>query len=99
MIQATFTHITFKGLRPLSKKQAEIMIYLIRYIRKNGFSPTFAEMARNTGFQNTGTIYGHVLSLINKGYLYQKKKNKTGLTLTEATEGIPPRYIKKKLRR
>ena len=53
----------------LTKRQKEILDYLKGYREKHGYSPTFEEIAVTFGFSSKGTVYKHVRTLKEKGFI------------------------------
>lgn len=54
---------------PLSKTQRAVLNYLVEYIDRHGYSPTYDEIARRFGYRSLSTAYGHVRSLSDKGVI------------------------------
>ena len=52
----------------LTKRQHKLLQYIEAYRERGGISPTFQEMASNSG-RSISTVHGLVKELINKGYL------------------------------
>jgi len=55
--------------QPLTKKQAEILSFITSYVKENGYSPTYREIADELGTGSTATIHEHIKNLETKGYL------------------------------
>ncbi|HEV2147532.1 MAG TPA: hypothetical protein VGR37_09045 [Longimicrobiaceae bacterium] len=51
----------------LTRKQRELIDYLTTYIRDNGYSPTYEEIARRFGYRSRSTVHEHIRNLVNKG--------------------------------
>ncbi|MDP6457445.1 MAG: transcriptional repressor LexA [Candidatus Marinimicrobia bacterium] len=60
----------------LTKRQKEILDYLKDFVSKNGYAPTFNEIAVAFDFRSKGTVYKHIKALKNKG-LIQHEWNRT----------------------
>lgn len=56
-------------MQPLTKKQKEILDYIINFIDENGYSPSYREIAANFDFSSTATVAEYVNLLRSKGYL------------------------------
>lgn len=70
----------------LTKKQEAILIYIKKYIAKNGFPPTVREIATYVNLSSPATVHVHLTNLIEKGYLKRNKKNKRMLELLVPNE-------------
>lgn len=67
--------------RLITKRQKEVLNFVIRFIAKNGYPPALKEIAEFLGTENISTAQYFIQELEDKGYL----KKKTG-----ATRGISP---------
>jgi repressor LexA len=56
-------------LDKLTKKQSEILEFVIGYIREHEFSPSYREIADHFGISSTATVHEHIKNLESKGYL------------------------------
>lgn len=54
---------------PLTKRQAEILDYIRRYIERHNYAPSYREIGRHFELSSTATIAEHIESLKAKGYL------------------------------
>lgn len=53
----------------LYEKERRILVYLVNFQQKFGYSPTLREIAAGTGLKSPATVHEHISSLIQKGYL------------------------------
>ncbi len=53
----------------LTKRQRELLDFLKEYISRQGYSPTFEEIAGHFNFRSKGTVYKHILNLKKKGFI------------------------------
>lgn len=53
----------------LTKKQSEILDFIVQYIRDHDYSPTYREIAGHFGISSTATVHEHIKNLETKGYL------------------------------
>ena len=56
----------------VTKRQKQILDYLKNYISRNGYSPTFDEIAAFFSFSSKGTVYKHIRALKVKGLITQE---------------------------
>ncbi|MFN4244996.1 MAG: LexA family protein [Brevinematia bacterium] len=66
----------------LSSKQAKTLEFIIEYIKKNSFSPTYQEIAKNQKI-NIKSVAQRLNQLKRKGYIEIKKNIPRGIVLTE----------------
>lgn len=71
----------------LTKKQKQILSYVESYIKKNGVSPTFAEIGRHTK-KVFSTVHEHVEALIKKGFLIKANNSSRGIELKKQSEMV-----------
>lgn len=57
----------------LTKRQAEILSYIRRYVEENGYAPSYREIGQHFGLSSTATIAGHIDSLKEKGYIFHEE--------------------------
>ncbi len=70
---------------PLTRKQREILDYLQAAITRNGFAPSFEEIAEQFGYQSLATVHEHLINLEKKGYIRREYNE------SRAIEVLPPR--------
>ncbi len=70
---------------PLTRKQHEILDYVSAAIARNGFAPSFEEIAEHFGYQSLATVHEHLSNLERKGYI------RRGYNESRAIEVLPPR--------
>ncbi|HET9065953.1 MAG TPA: transcriptional repressor LexA [Gemmatimonadales bacterium] len=54
---------------PLTRKQREILDFLTQAIDRQGFAPSFEEIAEEFGYQSLATVHEHLTNLERKGYI------------------------------
>src|SRR5262247_4590599 len=70
---------------PLTRRQKQIVDYLSDYIERNGYAPSFEEIARQFGFQSLATVHEHLTNLERKGYIRRTHNE------SRAIEIVPPK--------
>jgi len=53
----------------MTKRQTEILNFIVSYVRDNGYAPSYREIAEHFGISSTATVHEHVKNLESKGYL------------------------------
>jgi len=69
-------------LEPLTKRQKEIFEFIQKFIDKNGYAPSFREIAYYFEFSSTGTVAEYISILEEKGYLTREAISARSLQLT-----------------
>lgn len=62
------TH-TAMTMESLTKKQREILDYILKVIRERDYTPSYREIATALGLSSPATVHEHVARLREKGYL------------------------------
>src|SRR5450432_3316224 len=53
----------------LTRRQKEVMDFLSQFITKNGYSPSYEEIASGLGLASLATVHKHIQALETKQYL------------------------------
>ncbi len=53
----------------LTKRQAEILEYIVSYLREHGYPPSYREVGEHLGISSTATVHEHIKNLEAKGFL------------------------------
>ncbi len=60
--------------RELTKRQAEILDYIISMVQEKGYPPTIAEIGTQFGIASTNGVNDHLIALERKGYIERSSK-------------------------
>ncbi len=66
----------------LPNRQARALTFLRRFHRKNGYSPTFREIADSMGITPAGAVR-HIVALTKKGYIETTPKIARSIRILE----------------
>jgi len=71
----------------LTKKQQEVLDYIIKFKNKYGIPPTNREIGKALGKSSSGTVHAFLNILSDKGYIkYQKNKARTIVVLRSSDD-------------
>ena len=75
----------------VSKKQEEILNYIDKTIKSNGYSPTVREICEAVGLKSTSTVQYHIKKLIDLGFLNKSENISRSITsrTVDTKYGIP----------
>ena len=75
----------------VSKKQEEILNYIDKTIKSNGYSPTVREICEAVGLKSTSTVQYHLKKLIELGFLNKSENISRSITsrTVDSKYGIP----------
>lgn len=62
-------------MKALTKRQSEILQYIIDFIEKVGYPPTYREIGNNFGFNSTNGVFCHLNLIERKGYIARDGKS------------------------
>ncbi|HEX5972912.1 MAG TPA: transcriptional repressor LexA [Gemmatimonadaceae bacterium] len=74
---------------PLTKRQREILNYLTLYSERNGYAPSFEEIAENFSYNSLATVHEHLSNLERKGFI------KRSYNESRAIEILPSELVPK----
>jgi repressor LexA len=57
------------GRMTLTKRQKEVLDYLVGFLNKNGYSPSFEEIANSLKLTSLATVHKHLSTLEKKGFI------------------------------
>jgi repressor LexA len=73
----------------LTRRQKELMEFIVRFVEDHGYSPSYEEMARGLSLNSLATVHKHVLALESKDYL------RRGFNQSRSVE-ISGRYVEER---
>jgi repressor LexA len=65
----------------LTRRQRQVLDYVAGFIQKNGYSPSYDEIADGMGLASLATVHKHLTSLCNKAYLKRGANQSRSLDL------------------
>lgn len=68
-----------KKSEELGKREKDILAFIEKQIKENGYPPSVREIGKSVGLSSTATVHGYLTKLKQKGYI--KKENQKGRTL------------------
>jgi len=71
---------------PLTKRQKQVMDLIDGFVRENGYSPSYEEIAKGLGLASLATVHKHISGLEKKSYL------RRGFNQSRSLE-VGPKYI------
>lgn len=78
-------------VRP-TKKQREILDYIIKFIAEHGYSPSYREIMNGLNYTSVATVSLHVNSLITRGHLRKRDHSARSLEVVSVQE-IAPKIV------
>jgi len=69
----------------ITRRQKEVLEFISDFVQKNGYSPSFEEIARGLDLRSLATVHKHITNLQNKGLLARAHNRSRSLDV------LPPR--------
>ncbi|MFH1366536.1 MAG: transcriptional repressor LexA [Patescibacteria group bacterium] len=69
-------------MEKLTKKQREILNFILSYQQDHEYSPSYEEIGENFGLTSKATVHAHIQALKNKGYLKSEAGAPRSLEIT-----------------
>lgn len=68
---------TIKNVHPRTKRQKEVLDYITRFMDRNGYEPSYQQIARQLGVSSRAGIQRHVAALESQGLIERRRENGT----------------------
>src|SRR5216684_3912639 len=87
--------IRYNRRMAITRRQKEVIDFLSSFTQKNGYSPSYEEIAHGIGLTSLATVHKHVTNLQNKGLLQRAHNRSRSIdvlpvrTKTRSTERLP----------
>ena len=75
--------------KPITKRQKEVLNFVIRFMAKNGYPPALKEIAGFLGTKNISTAQYFIKELEDKGYLKKKTSAARGISPISQSQSVP----------
>jgi repressor LexA len=72
----------------LTKRQKEVLDYLVTFLNKHGYSPSFEEIARALKLTSLATVHKHLSTLERKGYIRRGYNQSRSLEILQLPKPI-----------
>lgn len=82
--------------RGLSKRQAEILDYIVRQITVKGYPPSVREIGEAVGLQSSSTVHNHLTQLEQKGYIRRDPTKPRAIMILKANDEMKAYYEEEK---
>ncbi|HZL25065.1 MAG TPA: transcriptional repressor LexA [Acidobacteriaceae bacterium] len=76
----------------ITRRQKEVIDFLSSFTNKNGYSPSYEEIAAGLGLSSLATVHKHVTNLANKGMLQRAHNRSRSIDVIPQRTGKRPIY-------
>jgi len=72
----------------LTKRQKEVLDFLVHFHNKHGYSPSFEEIARSLKLTSLATVHKHITTLERKGYVRRGYNQSRSIEVTQLPKQV-----------
>lgn len=75
--------------QPLSRRQQQILDFIVDEIQTNGYGPTVREIVVHVGDKSPTSVHRHLKTLEARGYIKRQANKSRSIQLAEGLRGLP----------
>ncbi|HVA17954.1 MAG TPA: helix-turn-helix domain-containing protein, partial [Candidatus Dormibacteraeota bacterium] len=79
----------------LTKRQKEVLDYLVGFLNKHGYSPSFEEIARALKLTSLATVHKHLSTLEKKGFVRRGYNQSRSIEITQLPKPVRDQVIER----
>jgi repressor LexA len=79
----------------LTKRQKEVLDYLVSFLNKHGYSPSFEEIARALKLTSLATVHKHLSTLEKKGFVRRGYNQSRSIEITQLPKPVRDQVIER----
>src|SRR5271165_661788 len=79
----------------LTKRQTEVLNYLEAFLHKNGYSPSFEEIAHGLKLTSLATVHNHLSTLEKKGFIRRGYNQSRSIEVTQLPKSVREQVIER----
>jgi repressor LexA len=83
------------ALMTLTKRQKEVLDFLVTFTNKNGYSPSFEEIGRALKLTSLATVHKHINTLERKGFIRRGYNQSRSIEVTQLPKPIREQVIER----
>jgi repressor LexA len=76
--------IRYNAGMAVTRRQKEVLDFISGFVQRNGYSPSFEEIARGLDLKSLATVHKHITNLQNKGLLQRAHNRSRSIDVTPA---------------
>ena len=80
----------------LGKREVDILNFIEKQIKQNGYPPSVREIGKSVGLSSTATVHGYLTKLEQKGYIKKENQKGRALRLVKGTKEQKSNQIEEK---
>jgi len=79
----------------LTKRQKEVLDFLVGFLNKHGYSPSFEEIARSLKLTSLATVHKHITTLERKGFIRRGYSQSHSIEVTQLPTTVREQLLKR----
>jgi len=79
----------------LTKRQKEVLNYLVGFLDKNGYSPSFEEIARALKLTSLATVHKHLSTLERKGFIRRGYNQSRSIEVVQLPKSVREQVLER----
>src|SRR6202035_5490167 len=81
----------------LTKRQKEVLNYLVGFLNKNGYSPSFEEIARALKLTSLATVHKHLSTLERKGFIRRGYNQSRSIEIVQLPKSVQDQAMERRI--
>jgi repressor LexA len=79
----------------LTKRQKEVLDFLVTFVNKHGYSPSFEEIARALKLTSLATVHKHITTLERKGFIRRGYNQSRSIEVTQLPKSVRTQVLER----
>jgi repressor LexA len=79
----------------LTKRQKEVLDFLVTFVNKHGYSPSFEEIARALRLTSLATVHKHITTLERKGFIRRGYNQSRSIEVTQLPKPVRDQVLER----
>ncbi len=81
----------------LTKRQKEVLDFLVHFLNKHGYSPSFEEIARSLKLTSLATVHKHITTLEHKGFIRRGYNQSRSIEVLQLPRPVREQVIERQI--
>src|SRR5215472_1902514 len=81
----------------LTKRQKEVLDYLVSFLNKHGYSPSFEEIAKSLKLTSLATVHKHITTLERKGFVRRGHNQSRSIEVLQLPKPVREQVIERRV--
>src|SRR6184192_708794 len=82
---------------PLTKRQKEVLDYLVAFETKHGYAPSFEEIGKGMKLTSLATVHKHITTLEKKGFIRRGYNQSRSIEIVQLPKPVKEQIIERKV--